>query len=461
MSTISPAQRYASLRATISGLNWSQKVFLVGFEGGKAKVIDSASNNGIGVFQFYIPDTMPVGLYQLYLGKTIEAYQTSGPPQTLDLIWAGRDIDISSAFFSPLDSLRVIDQRDTENVKYLEYIKHKQVLNKKLDDLYHLLPYYTASDPFYRELVKQYNKEQTDEKAYEALVIKEYPKFFFTHLIRFLDFPFLDGALSSPARQAVIQARFFSRQSFADTLLLRSDIVEKRLISYIQSSLTNVRSASQEDSVLIAAVDRLLDTARSGDPVMYRYVINTLVNGFEQSKKESVLMHINEVYNSSTCENGLLSNDSKKRIASITSTAIGRQAPDIHAQDIHGENVNLSDIKTQYTIVLFWASWCEHCAEFVPALREALQPYIRSGMVTVIAVSLDNTKEDHLGFLAKADYSSWIHISDYKSWDGDIPLKYNVYGTPTVFILDSNKKIIGKPLTLHSLLPYFSQPVRE
>jgi hypothetical protein len=68
----------------------------------------------------------------------------------------------------------------------------------------------------------------------------------------------------------------------------------------------------------------------------------------------------------------------------------------------------------------------------------------------VVAVSLDTNRVDWLNFV-KDNSLKYLNVSDQKGWDGKAAGDYFVYATPTMFLLDSNKKIIGKPVDYDEL----------
>ena len=44
-----------------------------------------------------------------------------------------------------------------------------------------------------------------------------------------------------------------------------------------------------------------------------------------------------------------------------------------------------------------------------------------------------------------------MNVSDLLGWDGQTTLDYFIYATPTMFLIDSDMKIIGMPKTLEEL----------
>jgi thiol-disulfide isomerase/thioredoxin len=109
----------------------------------------------------------------------------------------------------------------------------------------------------------------------------------------------------------------------------------------------------------------------------------------------------------------------------------------------------MTDIHAGFTLILFWASWCPHCAETLPEIDKIYQKAERTRL-EIVAVSLDKEKSEWEKALAEKNYS-WINCCDFLGWDSPIAIDYNVYATPTMFLLDAGKKIIAKPITLNEL----------
>ena len=68
----------------------------------------------------------------------------------------------------------------------------------------------------------------------------------------------------------------------------------------------------------------------------------------------------------------------------------------------------------------------------------------------VISVSIDTDKLSWLDELRKHNFS-WFDCSELKGWNSNIAIDYNIYATPTMFLLDKDRKIVPKPLTIREL----------
>jgi thiol-disulfide isomerase/thioredoxin len=101
----------------------------------------------------------------------------------------------------------------------------------------------------------------------------------------------------------------------------------------------------------------------------------------------------------------------------------------------------LSDFTSNYTVVVFGASWCPSCTEELPKIVSSYPQWKDQG-VDVLFVSLD---EDLKAFYQFTSQFPFLSITDLKKWDSPIAQDYYVSGTPTMFLLDNNRKILLRP----------------
>jgi peroxiredoxin len=122
---------------------------------------------------------------------------------------------------------------------------------------------------------------------------------------------------------------------------------------------------------------------------------------------------------------------------------VGALAPNIIIPDSLGKSIELYKINTTKTLLIFYASWCPHCKELIPKLRTLKN-------IEILAVSLDTSRVDWLNFV-NGNSLKYLNVSDQKGWDGKAAGDYFIYATPTMFVLDRDKKIIGKPVNYDEL----------
>ena len=104
--------------------------------------------------------------------------------------------------------------------------------------------------------------------------------------------------------------------------------------------------------------------------------------------------------------------------------------------------VILSEIPEKVVLVFFWASWCPGCKEIIPELRKIYKAYNQAGF-EIVAISLDKEKDEYSAALAKGQYP-WLNYSELKGWDCSIAYDYGIRATPTMVLLDAERKIVAK-----------------
>ena len=131
---------------------------------------------------------------------------------------------------------------------------------------------------------------------------------------------------------------------------------------------------------------------------------------------------------------------------------IGRIAPDFSWIE-NGEKLQLSTLQSADNyLLIFWSTECSHCLTEIPQLFLELQG---NKSLKVIAFAME--KNDTQWKEMKNDLPNWHHVLGLKKWENEIARTYNINATPNYFVLDKNKKIIGKPLLLKDLKVFIKE----
>jgi hypothetical protein len=75
----------------------------------------------------------------------------------------------------------------------------------------------------------------------------------------------------------------------------------------------------------------------------------------------------------------------------------------------------------------------------------------RSIDMEIFAVSIDSSRTEWQKVLHLNGFP-WINCIETGGWNGKAAASYNLYATPTMFILDKNRKILAKPVTFYEFL---------
>ena len=102
---------------------------------------------------------------------------------------------------------------------------------------------------------------------------------------------------------------------------------------------------------------------------------------------------------------------------------------------------SLEDIKSEYYLIAFGSSWCPACVQELPKLQKEYADF-KNKNVEIVMVSLDTSKQNLISFIQEFDF---YVASDYKKWYTQAVSDYHVFSTPTLYLIDKNKKILLRP----------------
>ncbi len=436
-----------SIKVTVKDLP-KNLVYLLDYEGDQNNLLDSASADVGGNFKFTMKDGYHPGLYKIILGKEESSKGYGSQEIFVNIIYNKEDIAFSTDYGDAQDSVRIISS--AENKIYYDYLFKDNKDNTQLEVLSQLPEYFPASDPFYPELKKRYFDLQEQHQKFISDIIKKNPGMFVTHIIKSERFPSLDFTLTHDEKIQFAKKHFMDNIDFSDTLLLNTNIFTSKSFSFIKFFASQGYTKPQQEQEYIKAVDTLMTRSKVNEKVNTQ-IKKYLITGFEMLEMESVLTHIASYYTSeSSCEDDRQTKNLRKRVDGYKKLAIGNKAPEITFTAENNVPYKLSETKSPYTLVIFWASWCPHCMATLPEIKK-LYDLQKNNKLAVVGISIDTVKAEFDKAILNGDYK-WINYTDLKGWDGDIASAYYLYATPSMFLLDADKKIVAKPITLSDLM---------
>ena len=433
--TLAFSQEY-NLKITVKNLP-EKEIYLAGFYGDKNSILDTVQSDTTGNFYFKMKDGYHPGMYRIFLDKEV----------FFDIIYNHENIEIETLYEYLYDSLNVISS--TENALYYDFLKRMHDYRMKFDLLSPLSDYYPRTDTFFQDVRAKYIGIQADIQIYLNARIEQYDDAWTTKIMKIKKPLFYDPSLDEFGRREYTINHYFDNIDFSDVELIRSNVYSSIAIEYMSLFSNPNLSQEQLENEFIKAVDKIMYEAMDNN-IIYEFIVDYLVGGFERFHFDKVLDYIAENYSPEQCENEERKTDLKTRLEKYAELAVGKSAPDIEIPDSTGKIIKLSEINSKYTLVLFWASWCTHCNEVLPKIHNIYVNSVSRKTLEVLSVSLDNEKEEWFAALKAGNYT-WLNCSSLKGWDTQAAIDYNIYATPTMFLLDKNKNIVAKPITFNEL----------
>lgn len=232
---------------------------------------------------------------------------------------------------------------------------------------------------------------------------------------------------------------FFQDYDFNDTVLIHSDAFSQKLAEYVYQFFENEDFGNQETACIVG-LSPLFEKAKC-NMRMYEFILDFMLNGFENLGLASVTDYL---LNFPVLNENEISTEQGWRLERIAEpyqkVKVGAVAPDIEGFDSEGKPYHLYDSQTKYTLVVFWATGCEHCHDFLKQVRKKLDLKKEYELVTFAIAEdeadwRDNLKEMHI---------TGQHFFDEQRWGGKAFEDYHVTQAPTAFLIDENKIIVAK-----------------
>ena len=237
----------------------------------------------------------------------------------------------------------------------------------------------------------------------------------------------------------------------------RTPVVHKRLDEYFNKILLQTA-----DSVLPAAVQ--LIEASENQPEIFQNLVSFVLNNSVKSAymdMENVFVAIAEKYyltgkafwaSDKTIEN------IRQEVYFRKNNLLGTTAKELLLEDENGDYHSLHQQQTPFTLVVFWEPNCGHCKTQLPALFEEVFLKTDPSKLTIMAVCTQENREEWLSFIGEYGLNGWINV-----WDphqtSNFRVNYNVRTTPMIYLLDKNKQILAKKLSVEQVKKIFEELV--
>ena len=298
-------------------------------------------------------------------------------------------------------------------------------------------------------LQEELGKKDVEIKEKRSNIYQENPDLLVTDILRSNDEPVIpeapvlaDGSIDSTFRVRYFKEHYFDSIDFEEVGMVRSPVLQKKMTYYLDKLNYPV-----PDSVKIAC-DYLIDLASANEEIR-KWTTNFMVNKYAASKimgMDAVYVHLVEKY----YESGLADwiDDASlyrmtERAKTLRPILIGQASPPLKLKDRDGEWVDMLSLPQEYIVIMFWDPDCGHCKKAMPALKEFYEVYSPQG-VEIYSVATEQEEEKWLKYLDENEMP-WINVADFE-FRNNFREVFDVRGTPRIFVLDKERKIIAKQI---------------
>jgi thiol-disulfide isomerase/thioredoxin len=441
-----------------------QYIYLGHYEGKQLPIIDSALVNDRGEAVFRGATSLPGGVYLIGYPNRQGFFEfLVGQNQHFSIVADTSDLQ------------HVVFTGSNDNQLFTSYQRFMALNGKKIDSAQRLLRSGDRPDSAaLRQLVVNTNKTIRD---YRTAIIKKNPNATLSFLLKMLQEPEVPPASQQPGGKYdsayayhFFKSHYWDGISFYDERLIRTPIFESKLDKYFEQLVyPNADSVNKE-------IDWMLGYASINED-NEQFLLIKFINRYLNMKymwEDAVFVHLYERYFSQKSYPWLTDAGKKTiqdRAYSLMANILGNPASDIELPDTAGRNITLYNLACPYTVVVIWDPTCGHCKEIVPRVDSLYEQKWKAEGVKVFAMAkeTDGNRNDWLGFIREHELADWSNVyyskaDEKKRVDAGIPgysQLYDVQSFPTLYLLDKDKRIIAKKLTIEQIDEILQQKIKH
>lgn len=423
--------------------------YLTYYAGSSLNVEDSAAVSNTGLAIFKGSKTLPPGIYSIvFPGKRLSADFLIGKEkkQVIQIV----------ADTAHLSQLKV--SGSPEDILFRQYqqfvAKQGQLLSA---ERMAYMSANTAADSALHE--KKYMAYNAELNRYRQNIVDQQPRSMMAILLKAMKEPPYPEKKPITRQDSIDNYNFYKAHywdgiSFMDDAVVRTPFFKPKLETYFREVIP------QASDSIIKDLDYKLLLARTA-PEMYKFLLNWLTDEYISPKymgQDAVFVHLFNKYHSK----GLTSWLNEKQMEAITRRAymlmanlVGEKAANIELLDPAGKMQSLYNVEADYTVVAFWDPNCGHCKEEMPRIDSLYKAQWKNKNIKVFAVMTEYDTTAWKQYIADHHLDYWVHVyqpmemmvAERNSQQPSFKQLYDVTQTPTLYLLDKEKRIMAKKLT--------------
>lgn len=425
--------------------------YLTHHAGSNLNVDDSAAVSATGVAVFQGKRILPSGIYAIvFPGKKMTSDFLIGKEQTITI---------------KADTGALLDMQVTGSPEHILFQQYQQYVNKQGRLLNQEREAYsqatTAKDSALHE--GNYKKYNTELNDYRNDIISNKPGSMMAIILNAMREP---AMLNKPLRNRqdtidnyqYYKTHYWDGISFMDDAVVRTPFFPAKLQRYYREIMP------QDADSIISDVDYKLLLARSS-PEMYKYLLNWLTDEYINPKymgQDAIFVHLFNKYHSKGLTPWLNEKQNEvitRRAYMLMANLVGVKGANLELLDTANTIKPLYDVRADYTVLVFWDPNCGHCKEELPRLDSFYRENWKAKNVKMYAVMTEYDTVSWKKFINTNQLTDWAHVHHTlqmvkEETEGQKPSfkqLYDITQTPTLYLLDKEKRIVGKKLTPQQL----------
>lgn len=435
------AQEGYDITVKLDGGPTEGEIYLAHFFGYNQYIkVDSASLEN-GVYHFKKDKQLQGGVYLIVLSK--EKYY--------DFILSGDEpkFSIEADTVNFVRSVKFEGSKENDILfSYRKFLMEKSseaaALNKQMS---------IQQDPASKEITRQkLMGMQTEVNAFMKKVVADNEGTFAAKVIEANFEPEIpkqiplnaDGSKDSTFAYRYYKSHYWDHIDFSDERMLKTPFLQTKIEKYFKDLVYQV-----QDSIIKDA-DHLINLSKQ-NPEVYRYVLWNVTNKYENIDivgLDGVFVHLaeNHYLKDATWLDSTQRAKFQERVRILKPLQTGKVFPELIVADTTGREMKVNNGNGKYTIVYFYSPDCGHCKESAPELMKYYEENKSDG-IEIYNIAVDYEIDKIKKFINTYKVGPLKNVWDSKG-RYYFREKFDIYSTPTSYILNEKKEIIGKRIPI-------------
>ena len=440
-----------SIKIKVAGIKDSL-CYLANYYGDKQYIKDSTKSDSQGRYVFEGKEKLPGGIY-LFVLPSRKYFEI--------LIDKDQNFSMETDTIDMVKNMKITGSPD--NKLFYEYLQFVTKHGMEVDQLKAKMNGSTNKDTvkFYKDKIL---KVDTLVDNYKTDFEKKYPANLLSNVFKLAKEPKIPdapklpgGGTDSTFAYRYYKAHFFDNVDFSDERLLRTPVFHGKISQYIKDLTLQMPDSVNKEA------DYLVEKSKANKEV-FKYMVWWITNTYETSNimgMDAVFVHMAKTYYNKDQAYWVDSTNLFKiqdRARTLEPILVGKPAPYLILQDTSDQWRSMYDIKTKYTVLVFWDPDCGHCQKALPKLIKWYEQVKTYGIEVYAACT--EVEEAKWKKYIREKKLTWINVADIHLHN-NFRHEYDITSTPQIFVLDANKKIIAKRLDPETLADFMKRKLKE
>ncbi len=418
----------------------------------------------------------------------ILALYLPGKQQLLEVVHSGEDVYIETKLPNLINNAVV--KKSEQNKVFYDYVRFMNKEKKKAKILSDKLNKLEKDSEQYKQLQAEIDKLSEKVKKYQEDLAEKHKDKLIGKIIKMsmdIEIPETPKDKDSKVIDETFAFRYF-RDHYWDNIDLNDDRLVRTPVFHNKLEYYFTKVLPQHWDTIVKYAYHFCDRLTPGTDT-YQYCVSWVTSHYEKSPimgMDKVFVKMAERYYCATDGGGKPKADwvKEKNLKKLCEKAeknkrlvMGEIPPNLILPDTSGVWYDFYSLKNDYIILYFWDPECGHCKKVTPKLQKLYAEKLKDRNIEVFAVGKaigsDFAKwkkfinKHHLSFINVALTDSIYRIAQedarqlipkYTTLESlNYHNTYDIFATPKVFVLDKDKKIVAKSLTIPQLEKFLDQ----